>query len=269
MVDYEQLDKLNKQTVQKLRSSNDPDTVMEGYRKQRNKILKAGAVVAVSLGTALFIVKKQTGKKIDDLETQLKQTETILQKYKTGYKKVKEQNKTVSNENKKLSRSLQIASAPTVKDKTIVATKLIGEDLEEKGTNFAKNVSVIKKRAKAESEIIANASKDVVNSLSEAVKVCANPTANPIKKVGSVAKGLSNVVGTGKNIVSGKAKAESHEKSKTDIKNDIIKLQRKLSNAKEIYKDTRRSNEDRARASKFIKGATHQLDVLKRTYNSL
>ena len=77
-----QLDKLTQEIRVNIDTTSNTQETIEKYKKQRNRILKGGIFVTVSLGSALVILSKLKNKSIKKLDNDLKQTTNKLKNWK-------------------------------------------------------------------------------------------------------------------------------------------------------------------------------------------
>lgn len=85
--DYKKLDKLDEDTYRQLKKSNDPDAVIEKYKKQRNAII-AGSTMSIGIAAALLYIKNRSHRKfLDQIEKDTFDYEKALQNAKNDENK--------------------------------------------------------------------------------------------------------------------------------------------------------------------------------------
>lgn len=271
MVDYEKLDKLNQETaaqLEKTKDSKETEKLMKKYRSQRNKILAVSSAITITLAGALIFITKNKNKKIQGLEANLAKSEKRLLGLKNRYEKLKELKANSDAENDKLRARIDRYKASTPAAKAKVVVQQSGNSIAQKGEKFAIGVDVVRSKAQAETEIISNSTKDVINNVKDCLQAIGT-SKSPIKKVGAVAKATSKSASSIKKLATGEARNESFATKKNEIRKDIQNLQRRIENAKVVLSDKNKSKEERDRAGRFVDQATRKIKTLKATYRSL
>ena len=271
MVDYEKLDKLNQETaaqLEKTKDSKETENLMKKYRSQRNKILAVSSAITITLAGALIFITKNKNKKIQGLEADVAKSEKRLLGLKNRYEKLKELKANTDAENDKLRARIDRYKASTPAAKAKVVVQQSGNSIAQKGENFAIGVDVVRSKAQAETEIISNSTKDVINNVKDCLQAIGT-SKSPIKKVGAVAKATSNSANSIKKLATGEARNESFSTKRNEIRKDIQNLQRRIENAKVVLSDNNKSKEERDRAGRFIDQATRKIKTVKATYRSL
>lgn len=268
--DYDKLNKLNADVRKELDKTDNPEAVMKKYRLQRNKLLAASAFITVSLSTALYMLTKNKNAKISELSAQNKIYETRITKLKRLCVKFRSDNKTLSAENSELKRKNELLKARGV-NKAAVMAKQTGEKIDA-ATNsvkagFDQTINTAKTKAKAETEVLTNASKDIVGSFKSALNVLGGD-ASVIAKGGAVANSIGKTVSTVASIVSGDASANHKAETKESLKVKAKELKEKKARAQKIL-DGNFSPERKKNAEKFLSKVDDEIKKLHSQYKAL
>ena len=268
MTDYDKLEQLNNAAAKELEKTNDVENMMKKYRTQRNKLLAASAAITISLGAALVFITKRKEQKNKNLDQSLSQSQKRISRLKAKYTNLKGENESLNSENDKLKNKIKMYRASTPAEKAKIAAQQTGNELKKKGEKFATGVDIIKNKAQAETEILSNTTKDLVNSVKDTLTVCGSE-ASALKKIGSVTKGTGEIIGAGARLISGETKNNVNVKNKEKLRSDIRSISSKIEKAKSILSDKSQSAETRQRAKKYIDSATAKLKRQKAVYKSI
>ena len=271
--DYSELDRLNSTTLREISNMDDSLAIrqrMIKYRKQRNSILAKGAVVVIGLGTALALVTKNKNEKIKKLKEEKDIAESSLKKMESRYEKMKQKGQDRINElktqNKKIQDELEIASAKTPKKQASVKMAHFKRDVSD---NIGKQRDIMidmKEKASAQVEILQNASKDTISSISDTVKICANPNKSIVNKISTVVATPAKAVDAVKN-----GAKDAKVTRKQVLRNEIRELEEKMNRAKFILNSNKPevTEEHKRKAQGFIRKYSKELHDKKIAYRAL
>ena len=266
--DNSKMIKLQEETLAELyRSRTEPEikAKMDKYKRQRNKILVASAVITTTLGAALVILRKNNKETIDRLGRQNKHLSKQVEMYK-------DEVSDLSSKNEKLKK----AATKRIRElKDEVAVAKAKTPVERSSAKMRKNVNKIKRgigdatesvsdKAKTARSIV-NASMQVVSegiqdskeNVTETAKAILDPKTSVVKKAGAVVSGIKDQAGTIADVVTG----ETSKKASTKDSEQRIRF---LRSAKKRYQDYGKIIKDPSRSMAERKNAKAKADHLKK-----
>ena len=266
--DFDKLDKLNKDTIKELENTNDVEATMNKYRKQRNKILAGSALITVSLASAFVFVVKKKDEKISELEKTVEKVTGKFEKAKKLLENVRKERDDLKRANKSLSDKLELAKARNAADKAKVVAKQSAKAINSAGEKYVSGMNTIEAKVKANTEVLANASKDILNSTKQMFDAISGEK-SPIKKVGTIGKETSKVLKTASKVASGDASKEAINKRKDELKEKGKHLISEYNKAKNIYNDLSKPSKERERAKAYMDKAAPQIKKYEQEFKAL
>lgn len=276
MADYKKLNELNEKTqeaVVNAKSVEEIEAVMKKYRNQRNKLLVATAAITVTLGGILVFLSKNHKKTVDALNNKCAKMEKSLNAAKKHCHMQKENIEELQKKNQKLKDNLILARQKNPIDRTAAKAQMINRDIKKAAkdaTNKASDATaLLKASAKAQTEIMNNASSDIISSVKDSLNVLGDAKAGVFKKAKAVSSVPGTVINSGAKIVSGQAAKEYGDNRKEEIKSRVRKLQSGIEKAQYLLGSASASASQKEKAKKYIDESNKKIRQLKQEYGKL
>lgn len=238
---------------------------MEKYRKQRNKILLGGILVTVTLGTCIGILKKRSDEKINDLEKKATEHQKKLKIVQNKYEKAKSNLDSERKKTSELEKDIAIMKEKDAQKRAKMQLNKQKDKVTDKVSEFTSTIHGATKIASAQTEVFGNAAKDCVNQVKDAVKIIHEET-NTINKANAVANTVGNIAGVGKSVVNGDAMNKNLKNKIVESKGELIKLNKRIENAKKVLSTSEKGSERYNRAKAFLEKAPKVLEKKQRSY---
>ena len=243
---YDDMHDLYQKTISDLEGKvEDTEKTMEKYRKQRNAIMKAGAVTTVSLAAGIGIVRHIGKKKQEELEFNNKELQAQCMKDKKEIEDLEQEVADQRMENIKKAEQIE-AQKRTIRDqktdiqalqtrspirkfayRTTKALDHVSDKKKDTAAVIAEKRSALAARAEVARDITVSTGTEIKNTAMAVIS-------HPLKTVSTVKKGIHNIGGIISKATSGELLASAKKEQQASRDDEIEKLKSDCSQLKEI-----------------------------------
>ena len=275
ITDYDKLQELNQDMLKAISTNQfEIEKKMEKYRKQRNAIIKGGALITLSLGALLRISTVRSKKQIDECERIADEAKRNCERYqrklneaKTDISKRKEKINELQSENEKMKNKIERMSTKNPVKKAKIVARQSSDVVSSKISDTQANIKGNQIAMHAQLEVLKNASDDALNSTRELANIMHSEASNVKKGIALVSaksKIKSDIQNAKNNIKNG----EYSDKQAGDIARQLKEIKIKRNKAKKVISDNRDS-ENVQKAKNYLKNSEKEYSSLIIAYNKL
>lgn len=255
--------------LERVRTEPELKMKMQKYKKQRNKILAATAVITVTLSAAVVLLHKKSQSTITQLDRQNKKLKAQVQDYedelgavnkkltnvkKAAVKKIRE----LKDENESLKARTPVEKVRVKGKQTVRKVKTGSRELMEPVNS---RVNLARGKTQAMTDVVKDTIGDTKANITDLATTILNPKTSGVKKVGAIAKSVGSqaeILGSVKGAV--KDSGSNHkEAAAAFIKKWRVPYQKYVQKAK----DTSLSRADREKAARNARRLRDILDRVK------
>ena len=255
--------------LERVRTEPELKMKMQKYKKQRNKILAATAVITVTLSAAVVLLHKKSQSTITQLDRQNKKLKAQVQDYedelgavnkkltnvkKAAVKKIRE----LKDENESLKARTPAEKVRVKGKQTVRKVKTGSRELMEPVNS---RVNLARGKTQAMTDVVKDTIGDTKANITDLATTILNPKISGVKKIGAVAKSVGSqaeILGSVKGAV--KDSGSTHkEAAAAFIKKWRVPYQKYVQKAK----DTSLSRADREKAARNARRLRDILDRVK------
>lgn len=271
--DYDKMNKVRAEVAKGIAEAKTIDQVnaqMKKYRKQRNKILGATALITVVAGTVFYKLLSQKDAAIKDLQ----KSNQGLQRKVNKYRKIVNKQKAVAKKKiadrdeiiRKKDEEIDMLKANSTARRTKVRIKSAGfkyhKAVDDKIVDPISTASTVAAaKISANVETIKDGMNDIKNNTKEMEEAILNPKNGIVKKVGAVVSGITKNVQTVTTTARNAVSARETEKNMSDKTLQLIEKAQKIRrSAAKVLKDKNANPDKRKKASEALKRANEILE---------
>ena len=272
---YDDMHELYKKTISDLEGKiEDTEKTMKKYRKQRNTIMKAGAVTTVTLAAGIGIVRHIGKKKQEELEFNNKELQKQCKKDKEEIETLEQEIADQRMENSKKAEQIESQKRIIRDQKTDIQALQTRSPVKKFAYRTSKALDHVSDKKKDAAAVIAEkrtalaaraeVARDITVSTGTEIKNTAMAViSHPLKVVSTVKKGIHNIGGIIGKTTSGELLASAKKKQQAARDDKIKKLKTMCSKlTKAINSGNYPGGYDEAACKRLLKSKIEELEEL-------
>ena len=261
-IDYDRLKKLNQDTIMEIETTKNLRETMEKYKKQRNRLLAAEAITAISLGKLCMWIKGRGEKSCKELKENEKEYKKKIHQLEKQLENRKEANVAKNKEINRLEKENEYLHARSDAQRVGVKARQGFNDVKKGAEVIGAGIEGSADKLSAVFTIIGDGIRDQQQRIAEGIEAVTN-SKTKIGKVINGGKALNNV----KNGAPSKRSLINNRID--DINKGLEKIDRRISSAEKELNSPSTSKERKKKCQSFINAANKEKEKLEGQKRSL